>query len=250
LDGSGEGFIEIRVPRSIIGTIPFGDIQFIITGDQPSHGTFDAIPNDQNMTNWNPPGNATNAHNYTGFIPLPADLGTFAGELRGNNVQLQWNTLTEQNLSGFGIERSIDARTWDNVGFVEAQNNASGANYKHSVLKSGASVQYYRLKVTDKDGSFVHSKMVVIKSKPKANAELIGNPVTSVINVAIHTPAPERIQAELIDQSGRMVSNTSYQHPGGSSVMQIPTGNMSSGSYILRLNGTETHETIRVVKAK
>jgi hypothetical protein len=249
-NAGNEGFLELRISRSLISYPLNGDVQFIMTGDNNTHGNFDAIPNDQTMNSWDAPGNATSVSNYIGFIPLPANLGIFAGELREKNVQLQWNTLTEQNLSGFGIERSIDARTWDNVGFVAAQNNASGAIYNHSVIKSGASVQFYRLKITDKDGSFVHSKLVVIKSQPKAKAELIGNPVTSVINVAIHTPTPERIQAELIDQSGRRVSNTNYQHSGGSSVMQISTSNMSSGSYILRLNGTETHETIRVVKAK
>lgn len=252
--GTNNGFIEIRVPRSVIGTPSKVDVQFIIGGNnggaENGHGCFDAVPNDNNGTSWSAPGNATIISNYANNVILPANLGTFAGDLRGNNVQLQWNTLTEQNLSGFGIERSIDARTWDNIGFVAAQNNASGAKYNHSVIKSGASVQFYRLKVTDKDGSFVHSKLVVIKSKPQANAELIGNPVTSIINVAIHTPSPERIQAELIDQSGRRVSNTNYQHPGGSSVMQISTSNMSSGSYILRLNGTETHETLRLIKAK
>jgi hypothetical protein len=252
--GANNGFIEIRVPRSVIGTPPTCDVQFIIGGNnggaESGHGCFDAVPNDNNGTSWTAPGNATIVSNYANNVILPASLGGFAGELRGNNVQLQWNTLTEQNLSGFGIERSIDARSWDNVGFVAAKNNASGAIYNQSVIKSGASVQFYRLRVTDKDGSFVHSKLVVIKSQPKANAELIGNPVTSVINVAIHTPTPERIQAELIDQSGRRVSNTTYQHPGGSSVMQIGTTTISSGSYILRLNGAETHETIRVVKAK
>ncbi len=246
-DGSNEGFLELRISRSVIDYPMFGDIQFIITGNENTHGNFDAIPNDQTMTGWNS-GN-TSVSNYIGFIPLPATLGDFAGQLRGNSVNLQWSTLTEQKLSGFGIERSVDARIWENVGFVPAENNANGALYNFSVVKSGASVQLYRLKVTDKDGSFVHSKLVSIKSQPQANAELIGNPVTSVINVAIHTPAAERIQAELVDQSGRRVSNTVYQHPGGSSVMQLSTGNISSGAYLLRLQGTQTQQTIRVMKA-
>jgi hypothetical protein len=88
----------------------------------------------------------------------------------------------------------------------------------------------------------------MIKSETTVKAELIGNPITSTINVAIHTSGAERIQAELIDMNGKRVSNTAYQHPGGSSVMQIPAQNIGSGNYLLRLNGSEIKETLRVVK--
>jgi Secretion system C-terminal sorting domain len=111
-------------------------------------------------------------------------------------------------------------------------------------------VSFYRLKITDKDGSFAHSKLVMIKSETIVKAELIGNPFTSTINVAIHNTGSERIQAELVDMSGKRVSNTTYQHPGGSSVMQIPAQNIGSGNYLLRLNGSEINETLRLVKVQ
>ncbi len=245
-----EGFIEIRVPRATVENVPICDVQFIIGGDNNSHGNFDAIPNDNNGTSWDPPGNFTIVSNYVTNVLLPARLGTFAGELRGGTVTLQWNTLAELTLAGFGIERSADARNWQNVGYVVAHNTPNGGNYRFSHPKAGASVSFYRLKITDKDGKFVHSKMVVIKSENTRPAELIGNPVVSSINVAIHNPAAERIHAELVDMNGRRISNTVYEHPGGSSVLQIPAVNLGSGAYLLRLNGTQTRETMRIMKVK
>jgi hypothetical protein len=253
-NGAREGFIEIRVPKATLGGATSLDVQFIITGNNggsaSGHGCFDAIPNDNNGTDWNAPGNATTVTNYVANVVLPANLGAFAGELRGSTVNLKWNTLTESKLAGFGIERSADARNWQSVGYVTALNNVSGGSYQFSQAKAGTAVSFYRLKVTDKDGSFAHSKLVMIKSETTVNAELIGNPFTSTINVAIHTSGAERIQAELMDMNGKRVSNTIYQHPGGSSVMQIPAQQIGFGTYLLRLNGTETKETLRVVKVQ
>lgn len=249
-NGAREGFIEIRVPRATLENNSIFDVQFIIGGNNNSHGCFDAIPNDNNGTSWDPPGNATTISNYVSNIILPASLGAFAGELRGSTVNLKWNTLTESNLAGFDIERSADTRNWQSVGYVTARNNATGGNYQFSQPKAGLAVSFYRLKITDKDGSFAHSKLVMIKSESTVNAELIGNPVSNTINVAIHTPGADRIQAELIDMNGKRVSNITYQHPGGSSVMQINARHIGFGTYLLRLNGSETNQTLRVVKVQ
>ncbi len=247
---SREGFIEVRVPLSFIENALTGDVQFFLTGDNNDHGVFDAIPNDNVAGGWNAPQNQTTISNYALNIPLPAGLGAFSGELRSSTVNLQWNTFTESNLAGFGIERSADARNWQTVGYVPARNSVEGGAYRFSQPKAGTAVSFYRLKITDKDGSFAHSKMVVIKSESPQKAELIGNPVRTTLNVAIYTPVAERIQAELVDMNGKRVSHTLYQHPGGSSVLQIPVQQVAKGTYLLRLNGSETHETLRVVKVQ
>jgi hypothetical protein len=94
-NNSREGFIEIRVPIALLDYALTGDVQFILTGDNNDHGVFDAIPNDNVAGGWNAPQNQTTISNYVGNIALPANLGAFAGELRGSTVKLKWNTLTE-----------------------------------------------------------------------------------------------------------------------------------------------------------
>jgi hypothetical protein len=250
--GTKDGFIEIRVPRSVIGTPETIDVQFIVGGDNDSqncnHGNFDSVPNDNVATDWCAPNNFTSISNYATNVVLPATLGSFAGELRGTTATLRWNTLTEEKLSAFYIEQSRDARNWYEVGRVAAQNVVGGANYQHSFEKFGAPVSFFRLKITDKDGSFSYSQLVMLKSESKAKAEIIGNPVHQNITVAIHSATRERITAEVVDMNGRRVVNQVYEHPGGSSILEIPASKMSGGMYLLRLNGKDVHETIRVMK--
>ena len=47
-----DGWVEIRVPQSTLGSPSVGDIQFYITGDNNDHGCFDACPDDDNAISW------------------------------------------------------------------------------------------------------------------------------------------------------------------------------------------------------
>lgn len=250
--GNFDGFIEIRVPRTTIGEIGSLNVQFVIGGNGEGlpngHGNFDSVPQDNVMTNWNAPGNFTSISQYSSPVLLPATLGSFSGNLRESAVTLNWKTLSEENLSAFYVEQSRDSRSWFQIGKVLARNAPGGSSYQHITEKFNAPVGFFRLKITDKDGKFSYSPVVVVKGDVKAKAEIIGNPARQHINVAIHAEAPEKINAEVLDMNGRRVTQLMYQHPGGSSVLQINGSQLRGGTYILRLNGEEIHETIRVVK--
>src|SRR5690606_10943154 len=77
---------------------------------------------------------------YEGFpigcgelIPLPVKLKSFAASRNNSNVELKWSTETEQNNSGFDVERLTGAGGWQSVGFVPAKkgdgNSVSELNY-------------------------------------------------------------------------------------------------------------------------
>lgn len=246
--GNREGFIEIRVLKTFLENAGNYDVQFIIGGDNNSHGCFDAIPNDNNGTSWDPPGNATTVSNYISNVVLPATLGSFGGEVRQGSAQLSWQTLTETNVSHFEVEQSPDARLWNTVGRVTAGNQATGGRYQFNKEKFVSPRAFFRLKVVDKDGSFEHSKMVMLKSGTALGVEIIGNPVRSAINVAIHNPQAETIHAALVDLNGRRVGQVVYKHPGGSSVLQMQAPAGSAGMYLLQLQGEQTKGVYRIMK--
>lgn len=67
-----DGWVEVRIFKSLLGTVSAGDIQFFITGDQNAHGSFDAIPNDNNATSWNEASSRTQLSNYVTNITIGA----------------------------------------------------------------------------------------------------------------------------------------------------------------------------------
>jgi hypothetical protein len=56
--------VEVRILKSAIGDICDLDVQFYITGNNNEHGSFDAVPDDNNATSWNENNNRTQLGNY------------------------------------------------------------------------------------------------------------------------------------------------------------------------------------------
>jgi len=46
-------FVEVRIAKAVLGADRIRNVQFYITGDNNSHGTFDACPDDEVATSWN-----------------------------------------------------------------------------------------------------------------------------------------------------------------------------------------------------
>jgi hypothetical protein len=57
----------------------------------------------------------------TADLPLPVELASFTSSVSGNNVMLNWNTVSEENNSGFEIERNSFGTGWTKIGFVNGK---------------------------------------------------------------------------------------------------------------------------------
>ena len=71
--------------------------------------------------------------------PLPVELVSFtATERQRDVITLDWRTASERNNKGFMVERSLDAKTWQQLAFVEGQGTVSSArNYVYQDQVSG-----------------------------------------------------------------------------------------------------------------
>lgn len=91
---------------------------------------------------------------------LPATLESFDAYTVRNGVQLSWVTSHEQNLDFFAVERSADQAGWAEIGQVAALNGANkrtGYSFEDTDARGAA---FYRLRMTDLDGSFTYSAVV------------------------------------------------------------------------------------------
>jgi hypothetical protein len=66
-----ESFVEVRVLKSNLGQPSTIDVQFFLTGDNSSeHGSFNSVPDDNRVNNWNVSGNPTLLSNYSSGISV------------------------------------------------------------------------------------------------------------------------------------------------------------------------------------
>ena len=90
--------------------------------------------------------------------PVPVELTSFAAAGLNNKVELNWQTATETNNSGFEIQRTVKGYEdeWKAINFVEgAGNSVVTVNYKYTDTNPvGGSSFIYRLKQIDFDGTY------------------------------------------------------------------------------------------------
>jgi hypothetical protein len=184
--------------------------------------------------------------------PLPITLLEFKGYLNGDDGKLTWKTENELNTASFKIERSLDGRNYNTIGNVGAVNASGVHNYDYTdanIKSLGASIVYYRLRQIDADTKSTYSSIVALTmDKQKSFVMLYPNPVRKDINLTITLAKKDRLNWQLTDNNGRVLKNGHYELGAGSTALVIDGGNLSAGTYLLRLNGELLQQTIKIVK--
>jgi hypothetical protein len=95
--------------------------------------------------------------------PLPVELSSFTGESEGRSNLLKWGTATEKNNSHFELERSTNGVEWEKISTI----NGAGTTLQPQFYRSydnefEHTVNYYRLKQVDYDGTEKLSDIVAI----------------------------------------------------------------------------------------
>ena len=93
----------------------------------------------------------------SGNNPLPLSLLSFEVVKQNNKALLQWRTDNELNTATYIIERSKDGNSYASIGTVSATNTGGTHNYDFTDAQPLAGLNFYRLKMIDKDASFKYS---------------------------------------------------------------------------------------------
>ncbi len=238
------GWVEIRVPRSsIVETI--GDVQFYITGNNNDHGSFDAVPNDDNSTDWSGAAGHSDLVNYQTNITLPVELTSFTAIAKGKNVELNWNTATEVNNYGFEVERKIinneqlTMNSWQKIGFVEGSGTTNLSKSYNFVDASVSGKVSYRLKQIDRDGKFEYSNSVeatVADIKTFGLDQNYPNPFNPATVISYQLPVSGQVSLKVYDMLGKEVASlVNETKEAGSYSAKFDGSQLSSGIYFYTL---------------
>ncbi|MES2773021.1 MAG: autotransporter-associated beta strand repeat-containing protein [Bacteroidota bacterium] len=181
------------------------------------------------------------ASGFTSFSPfmvgnpnsifLPLDLLKFNASYNGKKVDVSWSTAREINLKDFTIERSNNGIHFISVGQVTATNNAGG--YQFADLQPLSGVSYYRLKMTDKDGSFKYSRIVIINTNLLHTISIYPNPASSSISVT-HKMVSKAATMRIYTLDGKLVQNVPLAN--GTTQTNVDINSLASGYYLVAIN--------------
>lgn len=172
--------------------------------------------------------------------PLPIRLADFyVKEENGRNI-LQWITSTETNSAYFNIERSSNARLFETIGRVTANGfSTTEVTYHFTDSTPVNGINYYRLAMTNKDGSVEYSKIVAVSNKKNSTISITYFHLSSGSNSAslvVNSTKPQTANLSIIDLSGRVLLNYRVQLQPGNNTITTNIPFVPKGIYYVRVN--------------
>jgi pectin methylesterase-like acyl-CoA thioesterase len=137
-----------------------------------------------------------------GITLLPLHLVYFNAVYFNNKVQLSFTTENEINMDGFDVERSADGIHFLPVGFIHAKNTTAQSRYSFIDNSRQYGTTWYRLKMKNRDGSFVYSGINAVSIPKIDKLKIVPNLVTDNINV-FHSKAKPAATIEIYSADGR-----------------------------------------------
>ena len=170
------------------------------------------------------------------LITLPATGINLTGSLNGNDVKLNWKTLTELNTDHFEIERSIDG-----VNFVSIASKAAAGlsntelNYSQTDPNITSKVYYYRVKLVDFDNKISYSNVIVIRKTGNIKAiDVYPNPVVDNMSVVFSSAKGSYI-ISMYNAAGQEVQNRKADITSDVQTVTLNRGSLNAGTYFIKV---------------
>ncbi len=177
-----------------------------------------------------------------GAHSLPVNLLSFEAVKQTKKVLLQWTTDNELNADKYIVERSSDGVAYASIGMVQAFNNSNRNNYSLTDAQPLAGQNFYRLKMTDIDGSYRYSPVRTVNfGNAGDDFNIYPNPVSGgKIYIA---STGNMTSASVFDAAGRLIQ--SYSLKGRTGILDV--SGIAKGSYQLRIFTESTAHTEKII---
>ena len=168
--------------------------------------------------------------------PMPIELLSFTAEVKNYDVNLNWKTATEINNDYFIVQRSSDGKEFLDIAKVAAGvSKKSIQEYNHVDVDAPSGRSYYRLKQTDRDGSYEFSDTRKVDLDREALVQVTAwpNPVTNgefSLNFQDALESPTSVM--IYDLVGRLVFNKIINAGVKTEVMNL-SGSVA-GAYVVK----------------
>jgi protocatechuate 3,4-dioxygenase beta subunit len=175
---------------------------------------------------------------FTFDFPLPPTFGSVNLTSEGCNVNVNWITLSEQNVSYFSIMRKNPTETaFSEVGQMKAIGNTRQATTYNFVDKAtDEDIFQYQIKSHDMDDKMYYSATSSIQTNcnPDATILIYPNPVNDLLKIILPTNYQEG-EISIIQTNGQKQKTLYFDFATQSRNIKIATNELSAGLYFVQL---------------
>jgi hypothetical protein len=140
------------------------------------------------------------------LAPLPLQLQSFYAVKKDRSVLLQWATANEINTSHFELFKAGKSLSMQYLNKVAAAGSStSNHNYDYTDAAPFNGINYYQLKIVDKDNSYKLSQVVKINFDDVNSLSVYPNPVTNNILTVDYNDGKVK-ETKLIAADGKQIA--------------------------------------------
>ena len=197
---------------------------------------------------------------WSNHAPLPVELTSFTAIVKGEGVELTWQTATEINNYGFEVQRSEvssqkSERDWKKIGFVGGYGASNSPKLYCFVDATAKGRVAYRLKQIDNDGKFEYSNEVeVMMSQIPQMFTLMQNhpnPFNPSTIIAYQLPSDGHVSLKVYNLLGQEVATMVNEvKDAGEHTAEFKAGRLASGIYFYTLRANNFAATKRMLLIK
>ena len=156
---------------------------------------------------------------------LPVFLHKFSVTQLGAEHLVKWTTEMETNIGYYELQRSTDGIDFSAISTQVATNLSGTNNYSYSDNNFSPGVNYYRLKISERNGMIRYSIVIRTETQPQTELfRIVPNPVTGDEFSLVYTSATQGIATiSIIDMTGRQVQRVKEGVNSGQNVIYIKT---------------------------
>ncbi|MEO8665134.1 MAG: DNRLRE domain-containing protein [Ignavibacteria bacterium] len=175
--------------------------------------------------------------------PTPVELSSFSSTTDNRNITLRWTTATENNNSGFEVQRSPanDNSVWNKIGFLNGSGSSdSPHDYKFEDRNLTSGRYNYRLKQIDYNGNFkfyeLATEAIVGIPLKFSLSQNYPNPFNPSTKINFDIPQDGKVILKVYDISGREIKTLLNEFKTAGYYSQLfDASNLSSGAYFYTL---------------
>lgn len=176
----------------------------------------------------------------TAILALPV---SFTAQKDGTTALLNWTAGADA--SQFMVQHSADGLNFADAGTVLYNPQTDRYSFRH--VKVVMNMNYYRLKITDRNGSVEYSEIRSLNFGGKGQVQFFPNPVSDMLTIALPNELLQKtVQVKIMNAAGKlMVSKVS----ANSSTIQMDCTAFPQGVYFVTVAAEqEAPVTERIVK--
>jgi hypothetical protein len=203
-----------------------------------------------NMTAHNAPTQWTmfnTAYKFTSTCPsqsicgvvLPVEFKALYGQNFDDVNKIWWETLSEDNMKEFQVERSTDAVNFEVIQTVQAVGRPNTYVYNDNSFKRGY-INYYRVTGYGRNGEkYTTSVYPIFSTDEKVTiTSIYPNPANDRVSVGINGRANTDCSFIIYDQFGKVLQKE-QKVVGGNNVVDIDISILSKGIYIIEIKTSD-----------